>query len=865
MKKSLLQRLLMSLTLLWGVASIASASDRLFTDAVYVEPGEIRTIAFYLENDASYYGFQADISLPKGLEIVEENGTPSISLSSRANSSYSIVTNIIDLRSVRVGAFSTDHSPFSGNSGALILVKVIADDEFSGGELSIKDIHFVGEDDKDVLFSGFAINIRNQATNLCYLPDFSISVGETKTVSLMLDNEISFAAFQTDIYIPDGMSIVDNSFKTTSRTANHALSVKSFGDGRTRLICFSSDNNVISGSDGAIVEFDVCIAEEKEEAGTIELKDQIFSTADADEYILFNSTTKIAVIDASVSKIELNQNSAEMKVGETVSLTATVYPEYATDKTVTWSSSDESVATVSATGEVSAIALGEAVITASNGAVKAECKVTVVATPVESIELNLIASSLKVGEKVQLTATVSPADATDRTVTWSSSDESVATVSATGEVTAVALGEAIITASNGAVKAECKVTVVVTPVESIELNLTASSLKVGEKVQLTATVNPADATDKTVTWRSSDESVATVSATGEVTAVALGEAIITASNGAVKAECKVTVVVTPVESIELNLTASSLKVGEKVQLTATVNPADATDKTVTWSSSDESVATVSTTGEVTAVALGEAVITASNGAVKAECKVTVVATPVESIELNLTASSLKVGEKVQLTATVNPADATDKTVTWSSSDESVATVSATGEVTAVALGEAVITASNGAVRAECKVTVVATPVESIELNLTASSLKVGEKVQLTATVNPADATDKSVTWSSSDESVATVSATGEVTAVAPGNIEIKAEAADGSGCYAICEITVTPAESGIVAVTDSGISVVVDGCVIRITGVRDGERVRVYRENGYLVYDGYETVIDSLVRGLYIVIVGDITMKVVLN
>ena len=368
-----------------------------------------------------------------------------------------------------------------------------------------------------------------------------------------------------------------------------------------------------------------------------------------------------------------------------------------------------------------------------------------------------------------------------------------------------------------------------------------------------------------MTWYSSDESVATVSATGEVTAVALGEAVITASNGAVKAVCKVTVVATPVESITIDKTAASLKVDEKLKLTATVNPAEATDKSVTWCSSDESVATVSTTGEVTAVALGEAVITASNGAVRAECKVTVVATLVESIELNLTASSLKVGEKVQLTATVNPADATDKTVTWSSSDESVATVSATGEVTAVALGEAVITASNGAVRAECKVTVVATPVESIELNLPASSLKVGEKVQLTATVNPADATDKTVTWYSSDESVATVSATGEVTAVAPGNIEIKAEAADGSGCYAICEITVTPAESGIVAVTDSGISVVVDGCVIRITGVRDGERVRVYRENGYLVYDGYETVIDSLVRGLYIVIVGDITMKVVLN
>ena len=574
---------------------------------------------------------------------------------------------------------------------------------------------------------------------------------------------------------------------------------------------------------------------------------------------------KITVVATPVESIELNLTASSLKVGEKVQLTATVNPADATDKSVTWRSSDESVATVSATGEVSAIALGEAVITASNGAVKAECKVTVVATPVESIELNLMASSLKVGEKVQLSATVSPADATDKTVTWRSSDELVATVSASGEVTAVALGEAVITASNGGVKAECKVTVVATPVESITIDKTAASLKVGEKVQLTAAVNPADATDKTVTWRSSDELVATVSATGEVSAVALGEAVITASNGAVKAECKITVVATLVESIELNLTASSLKVGEKVQLTAAVNPADATDKTVTWGSSDESVAIVSASGEVTAVSLGEAVITASNGAVKAECKVTVVATPVESIELNLTASSLKVGDKVQLTATVNPVNATDKTVSWSSSDESVATVSATGEVTAVALGEAVITASNGTVKAECMVTVVATPVESITIDNTAASLKVGEKVQLTATVNPADATDKTVTWRSSDESVATVSATGEVTAVAPGNVEIKAEAADGSGCYAICEITVTTAESGIVAVTDSGISVVVDGCVMRITGVSEGERVRVYRENGYLVYDGYETTIDSLVRGLYIVMVGDITMKVVLN
>ena len=421
--------------------------------------------------------------------------------------------------------------------------------------------------------------------------------------------------------------------------------------------------------------------------------------------------------------------------------------------------------------------------------------------PSEQIELSHETLSLEKGESVTIMATVMPEDATDKTITWASSDEAVATVDAEGKVTAVALGEATITATCGEVSTYCTVTVVATPAESITISQETATLKVGETVELTATVMPEDATDKTVSWTSSDEAVATVDAEGKVTAVALGEATITATCGEVSTYCTVTVVATPAESITISQETATLKVGETVELTATVMPEDATDKTVSWTSSDEAVATVDAEGKVTAVALGEATVTAKCGEVSTYCTVTVVATPAESITISQETATLKVGKTVELTATVMPEDATDKTITWASSDEAVATVDAEGKVTAVALGEATITATCGEVSTYCTVTVVATPAESITISQETATLKVGETVELTATVMPEDATDKTVSWTSSDEAVATVDAEGKVTAVALGEAEITATAADGSGISANCLVTVNPvlAESLIIS------------------------------------------------------------------
>ena len=330
-----------------------------------------------------------------------------------------------------------------------------------------------------------------------------------------------------------------------------------------------------------------------------------------------------------VKEVILSETSLTLKEGESYTLTATVTPADATERTVTWKSGNPDVATVSDEGKIEAVHTGICIITASAGGKVSECMITVTSETiaVEQITLSATSLSLKLGDSRTLTATVTPSDATDSQVTWSSSDPSVATVSDQGEVTAVRAGNCTITATAGGKSATCTVTVSTQeiPVERITLSSTSLSLKEGDSHRLTATVTPSDATDSQVTWSSSDPSVATVSDQGEVTAVRAGNCTITATAGGKSAACTVTVSAKeiPVERITLSSTTLSLKEGDSHILTATVTPSDATDSQVTWSSSDPSVATVSNTGKVVAVRGGNCTITATAGGKSATCTVRV--------------------------------------------------------------------------------------------------------------------------------------------------------------------------------------------------------------------------------------------------
>ena len=342
---------------------------------------------------------------------------------------------------------------------------------------------------------------------------------------------------------------------------------------------------------------------------------------------------------------------------------------------------------------------------------------------VENVTLDKSEATLKVGEKVQLTATVTPEDATNKAVVWASANEEIATVDETGLVKAVAEGATTITVTtkdgDKTASAAIKVESGAVAVESVALDITEKELLVGEELQLTATISPADATDKDVTWESSKKSVATVDANGLVKAVGEGEAKITVKtvDGGKKASATITVIKPHVDvtGVTLDKAEAQLEVGQTIQLTATVAPADATNKEVEWKSSDEKVATVDANGLVKAIAVGDAdiTVTTKEGGKTASAKISVVepeppVVAVESVTLDITEQELKVGEELQLTATVKPDDATNKDVEWKSSDEKIATVDANGLVKAIAKGEAniTVTTKDGGKQASAKITVI---------------------------------------------------------------------------------------------------------------------------------------------------------------
>ena len=507
-----------------------------------------------------------------------------------------------------------------------------------------------------------------------------------------------------------------------------------------------------------------------------------------------------------VTNVILSSSSVELVEGDSFLLEATISPSNATNTTVIWSTSNASVATVDR-GKIQAHNPGNAIITVTSddGGKTATCNVTVVARviPVTGVSLNSTSLALRVGEQATLEATVLPSDATNKNVSWFSSNEGVATVSSTGTVFAIAAGTSVICVKteDGNFEAQCQVVVTVA-VSGLTLNPAEMTLDEGESKTITATITPSNATDQEVSWESSDPFVATVDG-GQVTGVKAGTAVITATtkDGGRTASCTVTVIA-HAKSVSLNKTSLRLEKGASETLQATVLPENTTDKSIVWSSSDEAVANVAEDGKVTAMGPGNAtiIVKTMDGGKQAECAVTVIVS-ISSLSLDPSDLQLKVGETSTLALTISPDDATERDITWSSSSPSVATVK-DGVVTAVKSGSTRITAKAGnGISATCDVTVIV-PVTGISVNPQSLVLEQYTSGKITATVSPSGATDKSITWKSSDSSVATVS-DGTVQALTPGTVEITATTVDG-GYTATCSVTVEKEKTKVTSLSFDG-------------------------------------------------------------
>ncbi len=319
------------------------------------------------------------------------------------------------------------------------------------------------------------------------------------------------------------------------------------------------------------------------------------------------------------SDIALNFTEKALNVNQTLQLIATVTPEIASNKTVTWSSSDPIIANVNNDGLVTAFADGNATITATttDGTnLSASCNLTVTSIPVASIKLNKTRLTLDIDESYQLVATITPTNATDKTIVWSSSDTTIATVSDNGLVIPNEPGDAVITASttDGTnLSASCQVTVV-KRVKEITLNESSLHLTLPETAQLTAFVSPNDATNAVLNWTSSKPSVATVDNNGFIISKSVGTTTIkaTTTDGSnLSATCQVNVTKQYVNSILLNEDSLIMHIGETFQLIADVQPENASNPNLNWISNNSSVASVDNTGLITANSGGTTLILVS--------------------------------------------------------------------------------------------------------------------------------------------------------------------------------------------------------------------------------------------------------------
>jgi uncharacterized protein YjdB len=544
-----------------------------------------------------------------------------------------------------------------------------------------------------------------------------------------------------------------------------------------------------------------------------------------------NGTSAVTVNAVPVASVDVTPATPSVQMNATVQLTATTTDANGntlTGRSVTWATSDASVATVSATGLVTGTAVGGPVtITATSEGKNGTAAVTVTPIPVATVVVTPATASMGVGATVQLSATLKDANGntlTGRTVTWQTSDASVATVDANGLVTGNAGGGPVtITATSEGKNGTAAITVTV-PVASVAVSPATPTIQVGATVQLTATPKDADGnplTGRVVTWQTSDATIATVDANGLVTGQAAGGPVtITASSEGKSGSSAVTVIPIPVASVDVTPAAASIALNGTVQLTATPKDANGnplTGRTVTWQTSDATIATVDAAGLVTGQALGGPVtITATSEGKSGTSSVTVSTTPVASVAVTPASASVQVDATVQLTATPKDANGnplTGRTVTWQTSDATKATVDANGLVTGKAAGGPVtITATSEGKSGTSAITVTPIPVASVTVTPASSSIPVNGTVHLTATPKDANGNPLSgrvVTWQSTNPAVASVDATGIVTghsAGGPVSIVATSEGQSGSAL-----VTVTQAPVASVDVTPPSPTIQVNG------------------------------------------------------
>jgi uncharacterized protein YjdB len=441
-------------------------------------------------------------------------------------------------------------------------------------------------------------------------------------------------------------------------------------------------------------------------------------------------SASVTVVPPPVASVTVSPATLNLDVGAYATLTATVRDASGAPipgKSVSWLSSNPAVVTVNPAGTVTAFAEGTAQVTASVDGVSGSATLTV-RTVVGSVVVSPAAAALQVGSTVQLAAVPQSSDGTplpDRPVTWSSSNPVIATVSTTGLVTAQGIGSATISASSEGKTGTAAITVSPVPVASVTVAPASQSLPAGGSVQLTATafdsVGNALA-GRSLTWTSGNPAVALVSTAGLVTAVAPGQAVVTATSEGKSGSATITVIAAPVATVEVVPPSAEVIVGQSLQLTAVLRNAAGdplTGRTVAWTSKNPTVASITSSGgRVTAVAVGTTTITATSEGKQGSATIRVVPVPPvppASVTIVPAGATIVAGDILVMVAV--PRDGTGnpipgRTAFWYEANGAVAHGYASHDtvvVTGIAAGRDTVTAAIDGTSADAVVQVTSSP------------------------------------------------------------------------------------------------------------------------------------------------------------
>ena len=402
-----------------------------------------------------------------------------------------------------------------------------------------------------------------------------------------------------------------------------------------------------------------------------------------------SGTATITVSEGSVATVTVAPSPLSMSVGQTTQFTVTLKDAVGgvlNGRAVSWSSSNSAVATVSSQGLVTAVAPGTATITATSEGKSGSASITVAKVAVGSVTIQPAGPSVVLGNTAQLSAIVRDVNGnvvTDRTVTWTSSNPSVATVSSSGVVTSVALGSTTITATSEGKSGTTLVTVIPVLIATVTVAPSTKTILAGETTPFTATTKDALGnvlTGRVLLWSSSNPNVATVSSTGVATGTGVGTATITATAPLEGKSGSATLIVNAA-SVGVTPSPDSTYIGQTATLTAIAKDKNGNAvpaQGFTWSSNNTGVATVSQTGVVSAVAAGSTTIVATVGTQSGQATFKVIA-PVASVTVS-PSNPPAIATKQSITLQASLKDAANhnigpgRVVTWTTTDATIVTI-----------------------------------------------------------------------------------------------------------------------------------------------------------------------------------------------